>query len=100
MRNHGSEDPILAEGAGNGGSGATHTGPPEPQGSDIVFDFSTLEEMRFQDLSFMLTAQQFVSEDDGTVWATGVPVHTWRTLYAMGLSGFFRPFPISDVEDA
>lgn len=100
MRNHGSEDPILAEGAGTGGSGAARAGPSEPQGSDIVFDFSALEQMRFQDLSFMLTAQRFVSEDDGTVWATGVPVQTWRTLYAMGLKGFFRPFPTSDVEDA
>ena len=100
MRNHGSEDPILVESPGTGGSGAARTGPSEPRSSDIIFDFSALEEMRFQDLSFALTAQRLVSEDEGTVWATGVPVETWRTLYAMGLSGFFRPFPTSDVEDA
>ncbi|MDX1566335.1 MAG: hypothetical protein R3223_00950 [Longimicrobiales bacterium] len=100
MRNHGTEEPIAAEASGIGGSGAGGVGSSEPKASDIVFDFSALDAMRFQDLSFLLTARQLVSEDDGTVWATGVPVETWRTLYAMGLSGLFRPFPTSDVEDA
>lgn len=90
----------MAPGGGIGGSGAAGRGTSEPEASDIVFDFSALDEMRFQDLSFLLTARQLVSEDDRTVWATGVPMETWRTLYAMGLSGFFRPFPTSDVEDA
>lgn len=100
MRNHGPEEPIMAAGGGIGGSGAARGGSSEPEASDIVFDFSALDEMRFQDLSFLLTARQLVSEDDRTVWATGVPVETWRTLYAMGLGGLFRPFPTSEVEDA
>lgn len=100
MRNHGTEDPIRAGGGGIGRSGGPRGGSSEPQASDIVFDFSALEEMRFQDLSFLLTARQLVSEEDRTVWATGVPMETWRTLYSMGLSGLFRPFPTSDVEDA
>ncbi len=100
MRNHGPEEPTMAAGGGISGSGAARRGTSEPEASDIVFDFSALDEMRFQDLSFLLTARQLVSEDDRTVWATGVPMETWRTLYAMGLSGLFRPFPISDVEDA
>jgi len=100
MRNHGTEDPIRAGGGGIGGSGASRDGSSKPQASDIVFDFSALEEMRFQDLSFLLTARQLVSDEDRTVWATGVPMETWRTLYSMGLSELFRPFPTSDVEDA
>ncbi|MFP3948481.1 MAG: hypothetical protein ACOC8K_01940 [Gemmatimonadota bacterium] len=100
MRNHGPEEPITAEGGGMDGSGAARGDSSKPKASDIVFDFSALDEMRFQDLSFLLTARQLVSDDDRAVWATGVPVGTWRTLYSMGLSGLFRPFPTSDVEDA
>lgn len=100
MRNHGPGEHSVTGSGPIEGSVAGRGGSSDNGASDIVFDFSALDEMRVQDLSVMLTARQVASEDDRTVWATGVPVQTWRTLYAMGLSGFFRPFPISEVEDA
>lgn len=68
---------------------------------DVLFDFSDLDHMRVQDLTLLLTARGIALENERAVWAAGVPLHTWRTLQAMGLGGFFKPFPtFGDVEDA
>ncbi len=99
MRNHGPEDRQAAEGGRIDASVSVRSSDREPGPSDLVFDFSDLDQMRVQDLSVMLTARQMAFADDRTVWAAGVPVHTWRTLHAMGLRGFFKPFPTSDVQE-
>lgn len=97
MRNHGTNGhPADGDLAGT----AVHVTGPGPDASDVVFDFSDLEQMRVQDLTVLLTARQVAMEEDRTVWAAGVPVRTWRILHAMGLGGFFKPFPTSDVEEA
>lgn len=98
MQNHGPDGPITSEDVRGSVALPVHRSAPEV--TDVIFDFSDLEDMRVQDLSVLLTARQVATEEDRTVWATGVPLHTWRTLHAMGLSGFFKPFPTSDVEKA
>lgn len=72
----------------------------EPEASDVVFDFSDLDQMRIQDLTVLLTASQLARNEDRTVWAAGVAMHTWRTLHAMGLGGYFKPFPTSGVQES
>lgn len=71
-----------------------------PSSGDLVFDFSELDPMRVQDLSVLLTARQLAFEDDRTVWATEVPFQIWQTLQALGLSGYFRPFPAPDARQS
>lgn len=98
MRNHGPHD-RQADGGG-GLDTSVPGGAAAERGTGLVFDFSDLERMRVQDLSVMLTARQMASEDDRTVWATGVGAHTWKALRAMGLRGYFKQFPTSDMENA
>lgn len=99
MRNHGTEDRHPG---GSRIDASVHVQGSEhgPEASDVVFDFSDLDRMRIQDLTVLLTARQMAMEEDRTVWAAGVQMRTWRTLHAMGLGGFFKRFPTSDVEEA
>lgn len=97
MRNHGPHDRPVD---GSGRVDPAIPGGPAGDGSGLVFDFSDLDHMRVQDLSVLLTARQMASADDRTVWATGVEAQTWKALRAMGLKGYFKQFPTSDMEKA
>lgn len=100
MRNHGTEDRQASGGGRIDAAVRVPGSDPEPDASDLVFDFSDMGQMRFQDLTVLLTARQMAMEEERTVWATGVPMHTWKTLHAMGLGGYFKRFPTSDVQEA
>lgn len=99
MRNHGTED-YRTDGGGIDASVRAPGSEHGAQASDVVYDFSDLERMRIQDLTVLLTARQMAMEEDRTVWATGVQMRTWRILHAMGLGGYFKRFPTSDIEQA
>lgn len=96
MRDHGRED--LEDGGDSriGPSAPVHGSGTNDSRPDLVFDFSGLDEMTVLDLSVLLTAQRLASREDRTVWATGVAHQTWFALDAMGLTGFFKPFPAEE----
>lgn len=100
MRNHREENGDAADG-GDYEAALGISGPGrKPDASDLVFDLSDLDQMRVQDLMVLLTARKLALEDDRTVWAAGASMHTWRMLNAMGLGGYFKRFPTSEVEEA
>lgn len=83
--NHGQEISVLetAEVAAPGKKG------------DLVVDLSGITELDVASLALLLTAQQKAEQEDRGVWLAGVPLHVWQALHAMGLGGFFKPFPVS-----
>jgi ABC-type transporter Mla MlaB component len=62
---------------------------------DLVVDLSGIRELDLTSLALLLTAQQRAEKEDREVWLAGVPLHVWKALHAMGLGGFFKPFPVS-----
>lgn len=66
---------------------------PEPILSDVVFDFTGIDRVDVSSLSLLLTAGHLAHEDDRNVWITAVPDQAWHVLHALGLEGFFLPFP-------
>lgn len=99
MRDHGPDDRSRV-GSGDGEQPPAGGFSSPPAAGDVVFDFSELEPMRVQDLSVLLTARQLAFDDDRTVWAAEVPMEIWQTLRALGLTGYFRPFPAPDVRQS
>lgn len=96
MRDHGPDErPRIGVDDGDVSRAGDFSSPTTP--GDLVFDFSELEPMRVQDLSVLLTARRLALEHDRTVWAADVPMEIWETLQALGLTGYFRPFPAPDV---
>ena len=93
MRDHGREDRGDGGGARIVASVRLPDSDSPSSADDLVFDLSDLDEMTVQDLSVLLTAQRLASEEDRTVWATGVASATWHALHAMGLTDYFKPFP-------
>lgn len=69
---------------------------PEPIPTDVVFDFTGIERVDVSSLSLLLTAGHLAHEDDRNVWVTAVPDQAWHVLHALGLEGFFLPFPGSE----
>jgi anti-anti-sigma regulatory factor len=67
---------------------------PRKEG-DLVVDLTGIRELDLINLSLLLTAQRNAEEEDREVWLAGVPRKVWQALDAMGLGGFFRPFPVS-----
>jgi ABC-type transporter Mla MlaB component len=70
------------------------TGAARKEG-DLVVDLSGIKELDLTSLALLLTAQQKAEKEDRDVWLAGVPLHVWKALHAMGLGGFFKPFPVS-----
>lgn len=66
---------------------------PEPIPTDVVFDFTGIDQVDVSSLSLLLTAGHLAHEDDRNVWITAVPDQAWHVLHALGLEGFFLPFP-------
>jgi len=62
---------------------------------DLVVDLSGIKELDLPSLALLLTAQQKAEQENRNVWLAGVPLHVWQALNAMGLGGFFIPFPVS-----
>jgi anti-anti-sigma regulatory factor len=62
---------------------------------DLVVDLSGIKTLDLKSLALLLTAQQQAREEDREVWLAGVPTRIWQALGAMGLRGFFKPFPLS-----
>ena len=63
--------------------------------ADLVLDMSGIQELDVANLSLLLTTQQNAEQEDRDVWLVGVPLQLWQALHAMGLGGFFKPFPAS-----
>ena len=63
--------------------------------ADLVLDLSGIQELDVANLSLLLTTQQKAEQEDRDVWLVGVPIGVWQALHAMGLGGFFKPFPAS-----
>lgn len=62
---------------------------------DVVLDLSDHDELGVADLALLLTAQQIAQREYRSIWIAGLPLEAWHTLHEMGLSHFFRPFPLS-----
>jgi anti-anti-sigma regulatory factor len=62
---------------------------------DLVVDLSGIKTLDLKSLALLLTAQQQALKEDREVWLAGVPARIWQALGAMGLRGFFKPFPLS-----
>jgi len=63
--------------------------------ADVVLDLSDRDELGVADLALLLTAQQIAQRQHRSIWLAGLPLEAWHTLHEMGLSRFFRPFPLS-----
>ncbi len=68
--------------------------------SDLMVDLTGVEALDLTSLALLLTAQQNAQQEDRAVWLVGVPLPVWKTLQAMGLGRFFRPFPLSGTLSA
>jgi ABC-type transporter Mla MlaB component len=66
---------------------------PGPRRSDVVVDLSGMEKLDVTSLALLLTARQHAEKEHRAIWLAGVPMGVWKTLHAMGLGGFFKPFP-------
>jgi anti-anti-sigma regulatory factor len=64
--------------------------------SDLVVDLTGIEELDFTSLGLLLTAQQNAMHEDRAIWLLGVPLPLWHMLHAMGLSRFFKAFPVAE----
>jgi hypothetical protein len=60
--------------------------------TDVVFDFSGLDTLRFADLAMILTARLGTPPGE-RVWARALPASVWHLLRALGLDHLFRIYP-------
>lgn len=67
---------------------------------DVVLDLSDRDGLGVADLALLLTAQQIAQREHRSIWIAGLPLDAWHTLHEMGLSHFFRPFPLSPKGNA
>jgi len=58
-----------------------------------VFDFSDVGRIDLPALAIILTARELLPEENRQVWVAGLPGHFWSSMEAMGLEGYFTPFP-------
>ena len=101
MEDHERNDQFEEGGTGAEGSALlSGSGGPRRGEEDIVFDFSKMSTLKVSDLAVMLTAHQIASEEERTVWVTGLPRDSWLIIRALGLEGYFRPFPYLASEEA
>lgn len=68
---------------------------PQKKSDDLVVDLTGISRLNLTDLALLLTAQRNAEQEDKTVWLAGVPLQIWQALRAMGLGGYFKPFPTS-----
>lgn len=94
MNEHENES-RLSDQVGELRSLRTVGGIPFREKGDLVVDLSGTKELNLTSLALLLTAQQKAEQEDRKVWLAGVPIRVWQALNAMGLGGFFHPFPVS-----
>ena len=83
-----------ARSVGRHGVGARGVAGPHRSGPrDWVFAFHDSDALDMQGISLLLTARGLAASEDRHVWLAGLPEEFWYFMEAMGLEGFFLPFP-------
>lgn len=75
-------------------------GPHRSGPRDWVFSFHDSDALDMQGISLLLTARGMAASEDRQVWLAGLPEEFWYFMEAMGLEGFFLPFPHLEPGDA
>ena len=61
--------------------------------TDLVFDFSRMQQPDLAGLVLVLTARRVAALDDRVVWARSMSDGTWELLEGLGLADRFVPVP-------
>jgi hypothetical protein len=64
-----------------------------PRTRDWVFSVEDSDSLDLQGISLLMTARELAQDEGRTVWLAGLPMEFWRFMNAMGLEGYFIPFP-------
>ena len=60
---------------------------------DWVFAVEDSDALDIHGIALLMTARELAMEEDRKVWLTGLPPEFWTLMNAMGLEGYFIPFP-------
>ena len=67
---------------------------------DWVFAFHDSDALDMQGISLLLTARGLAAQEDRRIWLAGLPGEFWHFMEALGLDGFFLPFPELEPQEA
>ena len=71
-----------------------------PRSRDWVFSVVDSDALDLQGIALLMTARELAQDQERTVWLAGLPPAFWRFMDAMGLEGYFIPFPDQGVVSA
>ena len=60
---------------------------------DWIFAVEDSDALDIQGIALLMTARELAVDENREVWLAGLPAEFWSLMTAIGLEGYFIPFP-------